>query len=830
MDSAARELRHAARRLARAPAFASAAVLTLALAIGANASIFAVVKRVVLNPLPYPDSDQLIELDHGAQVLKVAAGMGVAPGLYFHYRNRSRTLISLALYRTADQTITGDGEPQRIRVARATPSLAAVLQVAPARGRWFSEEEGRPGAAPVAVLSHSLWMRRYGGARDVIGGVMRLGGEAMEIVGVMPASFAFPDPRVEAWTTEQLDPAAGFGLWGHSGIARLRDGVTLAAARSELLGLIGDVAHAYPNDPFAAGNVETRLFFSGRTLKDATVGAVARPLWMLLASVGLVLLVGCANVANLFLVRSESRQRELAVRRALGASRGRIARYFLCESLLLSLAGGTAGLGLAWGAVRLVVWFAPASLPRLAEIQLDTTALAFTFALSTLTAIAFGLLPLWRADFAPAALHESGRGNTITQRRQRARHLLMAAQVAFATVLVIASGLMLRTLQHLRAVDPGFDASSALTFSIGLPPRAYATRDSVAAAHQAIIDALTPLPGVTGVAATTCLPLAGGCSGNTVRIEGSPLERNAAPPPLALWRAVSGQYFQTIGTRLVRGRVIDRHDIDRHEPIAVVNEAFVRTFFAGDDPIGRRVASNRPPPKPGAAPELTWLTVVGIVADTPVRTLTETAAPQLYLPLSIASGPEMPRAALIGPEISVMSYVIRTVTAPLDVLPVVRRVIHGLDANLAVAQGETLEARLDRASAQTAFTMILLAVAATVALLLGTVGIYGVTSYIVSQRTGEIGVRLALGALPASLAAQILRQGGVVAAAGIAVGLAAALAGARLLESLLYAVSPRDPGVFSLTAATLLAVALLACWIPARRAARLNPVDALRTE
>ncbi len=829
MDSFARELRHAARRLVRAPAFTSAAVLTLALAIGANASIFAVVERVVLNPLPYPDSDQLIELDHGALALRVS-GIGITPGLYFHYLNRSRTLTALALQRAADQTLTDDGEPQRIRVARVTPSLAAVVRVQPALGRWFTEQEGTPGTAQTAVLAHRLWQSRYGGAASVLSRSIALNGVPMQIVGVMPSSFAYPDTRVEIWIPEQLTEATGFGLWNYGGIARVRKGVALADARTELNGLIGDVAKAYPNDPSAQGNVETRLVFNGRTLKDATIGGIARQLWLLLAAAGLVLLVAGANVANLFLVRSDARQREVAVRRALGAGRSRIAGYFLSESVLLSAIGGALGLALAWAALRLVVWFGPANLPRVSEIRLDGVSLIFTLVLSAVTALTFGVIPLWRYAPSAAALHETGRANTASRRRHHARHLLMAAQVALAMVLLVASGLMLRSFQKLRAFDPGFDSSSTLTFSLGLPNRDYTTLEQVVAAHQTIIDAIAALPGVTKVSGTTCLPLAGGCSGNTVRVEGRTYAPSQLPPAVALIRGVAGGYFETVGTRLLRGRGIDRGDVDRREPIVVANERFVQQFFPDEDPIGRRVASNRPPPRPGAPPELTWLTVVGIVANTPARTLTETPLPQLFMPLSLVIGPEIPRATAIGPEAAVMSYVVRTATPPLDIFPAVRRVVHSFDASLAIAQVETLQDSVDRASAQMAFTIVLLAIASLISLALGIVGIYGVTSYIVSQRTNEIGVRLALGALPASLAAQILRQGGVVAAAGIAVGLAAALAGARLLESLLYAVSPRDPGVFSLTAATLLAVALLACWIPARRAARLNPIEALRIE
>jgi putative ABC transport system permease protein len=826
MDHISLEIRHAARRLARTPVFALTAVLTLALAICANVSIFAVVQRVLLNPLPYPDSDRLIELDHGALALNMPAALGNTSGLYFQYADRARTLDGVALYRIDDMTLTGDRDPERIRVARTTASLAPVLRVWPASGRWFTEKEGVPGASPVAVLSHGMWMRRYDSNARVIGRSVTLGGIATEVIGIMPASYAFPDPRVDMWIAETLTRETGFGLWNYSGVARLREGASLANARAELNGLITDIPKAYPADPRAAGNVQAKLLFSGRMLKEATVGRIARALWILLASVSVVMLVACANVANLFLVRSEARQRDVAVRRALGASRLAVARYFLAESVLLSIVGGVLGLVLATGAVRLLVAYGPATLPRLHEIRLDGVTLAFTFALIMVAAFAFGAIPLWRGIASAASLHEMGRGNTASRGNHRARHMLMGGQIALALVLLVSSGLMVRSFQKLRALDPGFNAASALTFSIGLPEREYPTRDADVAAHHAILDRLSALPGVTAASASTCLPLAGGCFGNTLRVEGRVYPRGTVPP-IALFRAVAGGYFETMGMRLLRGRGIDRSDVERHEPVVVVSESLANRFFPNEDAIGRRVASNRAP----SEQPLAWLTIVGVVSNTPVRALAEAnPIPQMFMPMSLAGGPEIPGSALVGPDTSVMIYIVRSATPPLGLLLSVRRAVDAVDKNLAIAQVTTLQGAVDRASAQMAFTMVLLAIAAGVTLTLGVIGIYGVMSYIVSQRTGEIGVRLALGAEPGRIAGMIARQGGLVALAGIAVGLAAASAGSRLIESLLYGVSPRDPGVFAVTTLILLAVALIACWLPARRAARLSPLEALRTE
>jgi predicted permease len=828
LEHAGKDVVFASRRLVRSPAFALTAVLTLALAIGANASIFAVVERVVVNPLPYPKSDRLIQLDHGSQRLNMPAGFGITLGLYYQYSERSRALKSLAIYQASDATLTGGGEPERIRVARVTPSLLAVMQVPPVLGRWFSEAEGMPGAAGVGILSHGLWMRRYGRDPAVLGRSVLLGGIPTQIIGVMPASFAFPDSRVDLWTPAQVARSMGFGLWNYQGVARLRDGATIADARNELPGLIADIPRAFPGDIGALGNVETNLIVTATTLKDVIVGGVARGLWFLLAAVGLVLLVACTNVTNLFLVRSEVRQREVAIRGALGAGRLGIARFFLAESVLLSMTGSALGVALAAGAVRLLVRFGPATLPRLSEIRLDGIAIAYAAALGIVAAVMFGAMPVWRSGSIALTLHDSGRTHTAARTRRRARQLLMGAQVAMALVLLIASGLMARSFQNLRALDPGFDASSALTFSIGLPKRDYATRAEVVAIHQAILDRVAVLPAVKASSASTCLPLTGGCFGNTVRVRGRVLPAGAVPP-LALFRAVAGAYFETMGTRILRGRAIDRQDVERRRPVVVVDQTFVDQFFPNQNPIGEHVASNRPPRRPDELPDFAWLEIVGVVSNTPIFTLVDPhPLPQLYMPMSIASGPDIPGSALLGPDAAVMNYIVRSTTPAAGLLPAVRRVVDTVDATLALAQVRPLQEILDRASAQMAFTTVLLAIAAIVAVMLGLIGTYGVMSYLVTQRTGEIGVRLALGAEPNAVAGLIVRQGGLVALAGVAAGLATAFAGARLIDSLLYGVNARDPAIFAATTVTLSGVALIACWVPARRAARLNPLDALR--
>jgi putative ABC transport system permease protein len=818
MDLIRQEIWHAARRLVRAPAFTAPAVLTLALAVGANVSIFAVVQRVLLNPLPYPDSARIVALDFAMPSRNVSRIFFIPERIYRHYLDRARALDAVAVHRSAEVTLAGgDGAPERIRVARTTASLASVLRVRPAEGRWFAAGEDLPGAAPVTVISHGLWVRRYGRAPGVVGRVVNLDGVPTTIVGVMPASFAFPDARVDLWLGAPFFPATETDAYALAALARLRPGVTLSGARAELTRLAVELDGSYPRNGYRA------LVSIATPLIEATVGRVSNMLWVLLASVGLVLLVACANVANLFLVRSELRQKEMAVRNALGASRRAITRYLLTESTLLCVVGSAVGLGLAFAAVRMLAVFGPANLPRLEEIRIDGVVLAFTIGLAFVTAAVFGAVPFLRRAPIVAGLHEGGRGNSATRRRHRARHVLMAGQVALALVLLIASGLMLRSFQKLRSVDPGFDARSTLTFHIGLPRADYPARAAMAAAHRAVLDRLSGAPGVSAASAVTCLPLSERqlCQGGPLFIEDRPLAEGSIAPFVAV-RGVAGGYFETMRMRLRSGRGIERGDVEREALVAVVNQALVTTAFGGENPVGKRIRMGNPA-LAGSTPD--WLTVVGVVADTPTFSLAEPSAfPQLFTPIFAS------RPVNLAPRLDTMSFVIRATARPEALVAEVRRAVRAVDANLAIAQLQTLQDVLDRSSAEMAFTMILLAISAMVALTLGVIGVYGVMSYIVTQRTGEIGVRLTLGAKPGSIAAAIVNQGGRAALAGVAAGFAIAFAAGNVVQSLLYGVSPRDPSVFAATTTLLLVVALFACWVPARRASRLNPVEALRAE
>jgi predicted permease len=814
-----KDVRYALRSLLRVPGFALAACATLALVIGASTAIFAVTYRVLLNPLPYQDSARILMFDFGSPTGNLPSGFrSLSSQQYFQYLDRARTLTSVAVYRTADLTISGQGLPERVRVARVTPSLVSVLGVSPVLGRWFAEDEGVPGASPVAILSYGLWISRYGRDPAILGQSVDLDGVPTEVIGVMPQSYAFPESRTDVWVPVALTRANASPAYVFAGVARLRNAVTITDARVELTRLTNELEAASP------GNGYGRFVSTAVTLIEGTVGRVSTMLWVLFASVGLLWLLACANVANLFLVRTEARHKEVAVRRALGAGRGSVARLFLAESALVSIVGGVGALALAATATRLLVAVGPASLPRLHEVRLDAVSFVFTGALTAVTALALAALPLLRGVRMAPSLCEGGRTNMASRRSRHTRHVLMGSQVALALVLLVASVLLVRSFQHLMAVDPGFDPGSTLTFQVGLPPAHYPTRERVVAFHHEVLDRIAALPGVTAVSASTCLPLSseGFCSGNTLAVEGRPTQPGQIPTAVAQ-RAVAAGYFEAMGIRLLRGRGLDRADTDRREPVVVVDEAMVKAYFPEADPIGRRIAfgygSNKGP----------WRTIVGVVASTVTIGLTELRPiPKLYLPMSTSGGPDLPASGLVGPNISIMSYVVRSSTPPLELAPAVRRTIAEVDASVAMARLETLQGAVDRAAEQAAFTMVLLALAASVALLLGLVGIYGVVSYIVTQRTAEIGVRLALGAEPGNVTAMIVRQSGSVALAGVLAGLAAALVGGRLIASLLYGVSPRDPAVFAATAVTLLGVVTLACWLPARRAARISPVDALR--
>ena len=811
------ETRHSVRRLANSSGFAIAAIITLALGIGANTAIYSVVHSVVLSPLPYPESERLVWLDHGAAGIGVDKGLDMTRGLYVHYRERSRTLEELGIYLESDVSLTGEGDPERVSATIATHTLFATLRVRPLLGRAFDQNDDYADGTGVAVLSHDLWTRRYGADPSVLGRIIQVDGTPLEIVGVMPSGFGYPSRDTKLWAPLVIDPAtASFGGFTRRGIARMSPGSTPADVEAELNALIPRLSESFPREQVDPVVVNARLTAVITTLREDLVGDIRRTLWILLGTVGFVLLIACANVANLFLVRAEARQREVAVRMALGATRGDLVRLFLSESALLVIAGGALGLLLAVGGVRLLLAFGPQNLPRLHEVGIDANVLAFTAAISILISLLFGAAPIFRgAPNLIASLKQGGRGMTTARGRLRVRNLLVVSQVALALVLLVGAGLMARSFLHLKRLDPGFDAKSVLTFQLGLPGGDYPNRAAAVAFHRELLDRLGELPGVEAAAAVTCLALCSNWAGIPLQVEGRTPPPGEIPPVVAT-RRVSAGYFETLRIPLLSGRTVERADQEQRTGSAVVSAELVERYWPGEDPVGKRVYT-------GNDEEPAWYTIVGVVANTPIRELTEDPAPIIYLPLLHSDG-----ARGISPR--TLTYVLRTSTPPLSLAGAARSEVWSMDRSLPIARIRTMEQIVSDAGIQMAFTMVMLVIAAFVAVLLGAVGIYGVISYVVAQRTGEIGVRMALGARAADVSRMVLKQGGSVAAFGLGLGLLGAFALTRLMRALLYGISPTDPATFVGVSALLLVIALVATYLPARRAARVDPVQALRSE
>lgn len=820
MEHLLRESRHAVRRLLRTPGFTAAAVLTLALAVAANTAIFALVYHIAIAPLPYPAAERLIALEHAAPGVGLASGVGMSEGFYREY-GRLPSVEAIALYQTGDVTLSGTGDAaERLQALRATPSLGGLLGARPALGRWLGEADGRPGAPNVALLTHALWARRFGASPAVLGTTVRLDGVSYQVVGVMPPAFAFPDDRPALVLPLTLDPAEPrLGGFNFRGIARLRPGASAAAVRRAQDDVIAQLPVRFPASAGLARTlIDAKLGSLAQPFREQVLGETARVLWVLLGAVAVVLLIACANLANLFLVRADARWREVAVRRALGAGAGRLAAFFLAESLLVALASGVLGLLLGGAAVELLVRHGPVALPRLHEVRIGGVVASFALLASVAAGLGLGLMPLARR--APAAasplLQEAGRGNTVSGGRMRARRTLMAAQVALAVVLLVAAGLMARSVHHLRRVDPGFRADSRLTFRVGLSDADYPSGDAAAAFHDRLLERLRALPGVRDAAYTSMLPLDGDGEGDPLEVRGRPTESGTVNPVVRV-RRVSPSYFSTIGIPMRRGRPFDAADAAGRTGSVVVNEALAALYFPGQEVLGRQLR------KVGSSESDGWLTVVGVVGNTATYDLREeTPTPQLFLP------PRSGVNARVGSPHRV-AYVLRTTGGtPLELVPAVRRALGELDPGVAMARAEPLSELVARAGARAAFTTVLLLIAAAVALSLGLVGVYAVISYGVAQRTGEIGVRLALGARPADVRAMVVRQSGGVIACGVVLGLAAAVAGTRPLRALLYGVAWNDAPTYAAVAVGIFAVAMAACWMPAARAARVEPMEALR--
>ena len=803
--NAVSELRHATRALLQRPSYTLVAALTLALGIGANVAIFTVLNGVLLKPLSFPDSERIVEVRHHAPGLNMAE-MQSSPGMVVQYRKNARSLTPMAGTQGRQLNLTGSGAPERLRAIAVTPEIFDVLATRPVMGRAFTDVDAQKGAAPVVVLMHSLWQSRFGGDSQVIGKTVQIDGRSAEIVGVMPREFVYPDPRTSILVPLLIDPTAGFGSFGMVGLARLRPGVALDSARTEITQLQQRIPEWFPGlsrqvlDGF-------NWSVSVTPLRERVVASISSTLWILFGTVGLVLLIAGANVANLFLVRAESRQHEFAVRAALGASRGRIAATFLAESLVLATIGGAAGLLIAVAATDLLVAYGPAQLPRLQDVRIDLTVVAFTAVLSLLSAMALGLLPAVSVARRPmaATVREGSRGSTSGKARHRLRHLLIVTQVAMALVLLVGSGLMLRSAARLNAVDPGFAIERVLTAGVSLGSRA--DRAQAVNFYHRVLDEVAALPGVEAVGAGSTLPIgATGLTGSNLAIKSKPRAETEVGA-FAMYYAVTDGYFDTLGVRLLEGRAPAREDSEQQRAIVWVNQTFARQLL-DNRAIGDAIRIGD-----------RWLEIVGVVGDIRTFGLREEPRPMAYLPLSDTS---------VG--VDVMQLALRTSGDASSMATALRAAIDRVDASVPLTAIRTMDDLVSSSVAQLSFAMTLLLIAAALSLVLGVVGLYGVISYIVGQRTAEIGIRLALGARPARVRAMILRQGLTVAAIGVVVGLVAALAMTRLMASLLFEVSTRDPLTFVAVALLLTVVSALAIYFPARRASRIDPMGALRQQ
>jgi putative ABC transport system permease protein len=810
------------RRLFRAPAFTTIAVLTLGVGIGANTAIFSVVYGVLLKPLPFHEPDRLVGVWHSAPGMNIPV-LNQSPATYLTYRDENRVFENIGLWDNTAVSITGTGEPERVVALYVTDNVLPALNVQPSLGRGFTAEDDSPRAPERVMLSQAYWQRKFGSDPAIAGRGIVVDGRPREIIGVLPARFSFLGQQPQLLLPFRLNRAEVFiGNFSFQGIARLKPGVTVEQANADIARMIPFVIERFPLPKGFTRQMfdEVRLGPNVRPLAQDIIGDVGRVLWVLLGTVGLVLLIACANVANLFLVRAEGRQQELAIHAALGAGSRRIAWELLSESIVLGLLGGIVGLLLAWGGVRLLVASAPEGLPRVEEIGIDPIVLLFALAISLGAGMLFGLLPVvkYAKPRLASALKEGGRLSSDGRQRHRARNALVVAEIALAVVLLIGSGLMIRTFQAMRHVDPGFrNPEDVLTIRVSIPETLVADDEQVARTHQQIADRIRSLPGIVSVGLTTSITMDGRDSSDPIFVEDFP-GPGGRIPPLRRFKWISENYFETMGTPLIAGRSISWVDIYSAAPVAVVSENLAREYWREPAAaLGRRIRQS---------PDNPWRTIIGVVGDERDDGVARPAPPVVYWPMLMkdfwTSKVFVQRA---------MAYAIRTERAESPtLLKEIQQAVWGVNSSLPVASVRTLADIRADSMAQTSFALVMLGIAAAVALLLGVVGIYGVISYVATQRTREIGIRMALGAAERDVRQLFLRHGVLLSAVGIATGLAAAAGLTRLMSALLFGVSSLDPATYGAVAAGLAGTALLASYLPARRASRVDPADALRFE
>jgi predicted permease len=835
VDSVGRDLRYALRGLPRRPAFTLAAVLTLALGIGATTAIFSVVYSVLIKPLPYPNADELVRIRHTATsgLNFTDQSSSTAPSMYFTYRDENRTFAEIGLWWELGATMTGAGDPERVRALLVSDGTLQALGVQPMRGRLFTEAEHGPAAeGPVPViLSHAFWQRRFGGDDAALGRELSIGAQPTHVVGIMPPDFRFlaSTPQPDVIVAVRLDPAqAVLAQFNYNALARLKPGVTPAEARADIERMLPTWLDSWP----AAGPGTTltrdavaswRLAPVVRLLKDDVVGSiVASTLWVLMGAIGAVLLIACANIANLMLVRADARRHEFAVRAALGAGSARIARELLVESLVIGAIGGALGLVLAHLGLQALLAIGPSDLPRLQEIGVHRPVLAFTVAVSLVSTLAFGSITALKSALRlemPAL--GAARGASAGRARSMTRNAFVVVQVALAVVLVISAALMIRTFQALRDVDPGFaDAATIQTARVWIPQNvASAARQSVAMEHE-IVDRIAALPGVSSVGLASHLPMAGreGTGGGPIEVEGR-TQAGAETPPSRRYKFVAPGYFGAMGTRLLAGRDLTWSDLDAGGRVAVISENLAREI-AGDPAaaLGLNIRAF------GGQDD--WRQVIGVVQSVHEYGLYEQ-------PPSVAYWPVLMENMFGQPVIGIrdVAFVIRSERAGLaSFAEEVRQAVWSVNGSLPVTVEGTMELFYADSLARTSFTLVLLAIAGALALALSVVGIYGVVAYVVSQRAREIGIRSALGAEPRQVQRMFLLHGLALSVVGAVVGLVAAMGLARLMSSLLFGVGPLDLTAYVAAVAMTIVAATLASYLPARRAAKIDPIETLRAE
>ena len=798
--------------------FALVAIVTLALGIGASTAVFTLVDGVLLTPLDYEEPDDLLALRHTARDGEDQLPM--SSGLYLLYEEEVRTLESLALYTTTAATLMADGRPERVLGQRVTPSFFPTLGTSPSIGRIFTTEEAVPGGTEVVILSDGLWRSRFGADPEVLGRSIDMSGTSRTVIGVMPSGFGYPDPNARFWMPLRIDAAqAPLAAFFAGSIARLAPGSSIEGARAEIDDLLSRLEDLRPGDGGAQFLGEVQIRGDVVPLRTELVGSIASTLWILLGTVGFVLLIACANIANLLLVRAEGRQRELALRVAVGAGRMQVLRSFLAESGVLSLGGGVLGVVIAVASVRITERILPSSLPRMAEVHVDGSVLLFTGLVAAGCALLFGLVPMARYGVEDLAgqLRDGGgaRGSTGGRERHRLRNGLVVTQVALALILLVGSGLMFRSFQALRDVDPGFDPTAVVTARVVVPPGEIEDAQETAAFFRQLVQRLEDQGGVRAAGMVTAFPLAGaGSTFGGLAVEDHPRGPDELPI-FASQPQVEGNYFAAMGIEIVAGRAMNDQDSGDVGRGVVVDRTFADTWWPAGDALGRRV---------GGGPNGEWYTIVGIAEDVREEALTQPSRGTVYFPALLES------SGTLQPT-RVMDVIVRTATdEPSALIPVIRREMAAINPRIPLSNPRPAGDILDGAMSRTSFTLTLLGAASGIALLLGLVGIYGVISYVVSQRTREIGVRMALGANAQGVRRMVLRHGLLLSAVGVALGLVASAGLSRLMGSLLFGVSATDPLTYGLVALALIGVAAIASLIPAVRASAVDPGSALRLE